>query len=108
MVHRIALVIASSLLLPAAAAAATYSATPIAPTATKRIIARDISWACGPAACQGATESSRPIVICQGLAKQAGRLSSFIVDGRALPALELDKCNSAARGGSAPLLARAN
>lgn len=95
-------------LAPAAASAATYSAKPIAPVAAKRIIARDISWTCGPAACQGSTDNSRPLVLCQGLAKKAGRLENFIVDGRALPVAELDKCNTAARDGGAPALARAN
>jgi hypothetical protein len=106
MIHRFALSLAAALLLPAAAGAATYSAKPVNPVAAKRIVVRDISWACGPAACQGATEYSRPIVLCQGLAKQAGRLESFIVDGRALPVAELDKCNSVARGGPVPVLAR--
>ena len=94
--------------LASSAGAATYSAKPIAPAAAARIIARDISWMCGPAACQGASDASRPLVLCQGLAKKAGRLESFIVDGRALPVAELDKCNTAARGGPAPTLARAN
>ena len=99
------LILCAALILPAAASAATYSAKPIEPVAAKRIIARDMNWACGPAACHGATEHSRPLVVCQGLAKQAGRLESFIVNGRALPVAELDKCNSAARGGPAPVLA---
>ncbi len=108
MIHRLALGFVAAFLLPAATGAATYSAKPVNPVAAKRIVVRDISWACGPAACQGATDASRPIVLCQGLAKRAGRLSSFIVNGRALPAADLDKCNSAARGGSAPQLARAS
>jgi hypothetical protein len=87
----------SALVLAAApAAAATYSAKPVAP-ASGRIIARDIAWACGPAACQGNTDESRPAVLCQSLAKRAGRLESFIVDGRAFTAAELDKCNAAAK-----------
>ena len=91
-----------------AASAATYSAKPITPVAAKRIIVRDIVWACGPDACQGATENGRPILLCQGLAKKAGVLESFVVNGRALAVAELDKCNTAARGGPAALLARAN
>ena len=94
------------LLLPATAGAATYSAKPIDPVAAKRIIVRDMNWACGAAGCQGATEHSRPLVVCQGLAKQAGRLESFVVNESPLAVAELDKCNSAARGGSAPALAR--
>ena len=83
-------------LAAAPAAAATYSAKPANPT-TERFIARDITWNCGPAACQGASDESRPAVLCQSLAKRAGRIESFIVDGRAFSAAELDKCNTAAK-----------
>lgn len=89
------------------AMAATYSAKPVAAVAERRIIARDIVWTCGPDACQGSTESSRPLVLCQSLAKKAGRLSSFIANGRALSAGELDKCNAYAPTGPAPALAEA-
>ena len=92
-------------LAPATASAATYSAKPASPVAAQRIIARDISWACGPAACQGSTDESRPLVLCQGLAKKAGRIDSFVVDGRAFGAAELDKCNAGTAGSA---LARAN
>ena len=106
MIQRLALAVSAAMLLPAAAGAATYSAKPVAPGAPTRIIARDISWACGPAACQGKTEYGRPVVLCQALARQIGRLESFVVDGRALPTAELDKCNGAAPGNAAPSLAR--
>ena len=95
-------------LVPSVAAAATYSAKPAMPAAVKRIVVRDIAWACGPEACQGRTDYGRPLLLCQGLAKQAGRLESFAVDGRALGAAELDKCNSAARDTASQALARAN
>ena len=89
--------IASAALLSAApAAAATYSAKPTVPM-SERFIARDIIWTCRPAACQGATAESRPAVLCQSLAKRAGRIESFLVDGRAFSAAELDKCNTAAK-----------
>jgi len=83
-------------LAAAPAAAATYSATLTAPV-NQRIIARDISWNCGAAACQGATEESRPVVLCQSLAKRAGHVDSFLVDGRAFTPAELDRCNASAR-----------
>jgi hypothetical protein len=86
------------------AAAATYSAKPAVPT-SERFVARDIIWTCGPAACQGATDESRPAVLCQSLAKRAGRIESFIVDGRAFGPAELEKCNSAAKAVPAPALA---
>jgi hypothetical protein len=91
------LIAASALVIAAApAAAATYSARLAVPT-NQRIIARDISWSCGSDACQGATAESRPVVLCQGLAKRAGKVDSFIVDGRAFTAAELDKCNASAK-----------
>jgi hypothetical protein len=95
----IALVLAA-----APAAAANYSATLANPT-TGRFIARDISWSCGPAACQGATEESRPAVLCQSLAKRAGRVESFLVDGRAFTSGELDRCNASAKPAPAQSLA---
>jgi hypothetical protein len=106
MMNSLALMISAALLVPTAAGAATYSAQPVTPFAGKRIVVRDISWACGPAACQGASEYSRPVTLCQGLVKQAGPLSSFVVDGRALAPEALDKCNSVARGARPATLAR--
>ena len=84
--------------------AATYSAKLTVPV-SQRIIARDISWSCGSDACQGATQESRPAVLCQGLAKRAGKVDSFLVDGRAFSAAELDKCNAAAKAASAHAVA---
>jgi hypothetical protein len=94
-------------LAAAPAAAANYSATLSQPL-DQRIIARDIAWSCGPAACQGATEDSRPAVLCEGLAKRAGRVERFLVNGRAFAAADLAKCNTAARAAPAPALAKAN
>ena len=101
---RAILFISAAALTAAPATAATYAAKPVVPT-TDRFIARDITWICGPAACQGATEESRPTVLCQSLAKRAGRIESFTVDGRAFGPAELDKCNSAAKAGSGPAMA---
>jgi hypothetical protein len=101
---RSALAFCAFALVAAPASAATYSAT-LASPANGRFIARDIVWTCGPAACQGATDESRPAVLCQSLAKRAGRVDSFLVDGRALAAAELDRCNASAKAGSAPAIA---
>ena len=98
------LVLSAAACAAAPAAAATYSAKPIVPT-SERFIARDITWTCGPAACQGATDESRPAVLCQSLAKRAGRIESFVVDGRAFGPAELEKCNSAAKAAPSPALA---
>jgi hypothetical protein len=96
MIARIALAVSAALLLPATAGAANYSAKPVATDAPASIIARDISWKCGPAACRGSTEYGRPMVLCQALAREVGRIERFTVDGQALPAAALDKCNGAA------------
>ncbi len=88
----------------APAAAATYSAKLVTPT-SERIIARDIVWNCGDAACQGATDESRPAVICQSLARHAGRVAGFLADGRAFTAAELDKCNASAKTDAGKALA---
>jgi hypothetical protein len=85
--------------------AATYSAKLAVPT-SERFIARDITWACGPDACQGATSESRPLVLCQSLAKRGGRVDSFLVDGRALAAADLDKCNASAKVRASALAAQ--
>ena len=91
-------------LAAAPAAAASYSAKLAAPT-TERFVTRDITWNCGPAACQGSTQESRPLVLCQSLAKRAGKLDSFLVDGRALNAAELASCNALAKSPAAQTLA---
>ena len=90
----------------APALASSYSANLAAP-ASVRIIARDIVWNCGPAACQGATDNGRPVVLCQSLAKKAGRVDSFLVDGRSLTAAELEQCNTLAKATTvSPLAAK--
>ena len=95
---RIATLFAATVaLIGAPAAAATYSAKPAIQPGTTRIIARDISWNCGPAACLGKTLKSRPAILCEGLARRAGRLESFSADGRLFGAAELAKCNASAK-----------
>jgi hypothetical protein len=86
------------------AGAASYSAKLTSPT-TQRIIARDITWQCGADACQGATAESRPVVLCQSLAKKTGKVASFLVDGRAFTDAELAKCNASAKATTSTALA---
>lgn len=84
------------LLAAAPATASTYSAS-LATPLSGRFIARDITWNCAGSACKGATDESRPVVLCQSLAKRAGRIGSFLVDGRAMTASELERCNASAK-----------
>ncbi len=83
--------------------AGSYSATPTNAPEPGKIIGKDISWACADGTCRGSTEASRPLVLCQDLAKRAGELQSFVADGRELSNDELAKCNRAARGKKAAL-----
>jgi hypothetical protein len=103
MIRSISFLIGLSL-AAAPAVAANYSATLTVPT-SGRFIARDITWNCGGAACQGATEESRPVVLCQSLAKRAGQVEIFLVDGRALTGAELERCNASAKAAASQAVA---
>jgi hypothetical protein len=94
--------------LAAPAFAGSYSAKPAAAPAASKIIGKDISWNCTADGCRGSTEASRPLILCQDLAKHAGRIESFAADGKELSAEQLAKCNSAAKDGAVPALAKVN
>ena len=102
---RIAALFAAAALVASPAFATSYSAKPAAAPAAKRIIGKSISWTCGTGTCLGSTEASRPLVLCQDHAKRAGRLESFLVDGRALSAGDLDKCNGSANAAAPAAIA---
>lgn len=105
---RFATAFALAALAASPAFATNYSAKPIAATGQK-IVARDVVWACGPAACQGSTDESRPAIVCQSLAKKVGRLESFVANGRAFASPELDRCNAVVKdGGNSAVAARSN
>jgi hypothetical protein len=97
--------LAAALLGAAPAAAGTYLATTEV-AAEARIVARNIAWSCEATACRGKTAESRPLVICQGLAKRAGRISAFSADGRGFSPAELDQCNAHAPKSGAVLAAQ--
>ena len=101
---RTTLAITAALIAAAPAAAANYTAK-LASQAPEKIVGREMVWKCGAAACNGSTAESRPLVLCQSLAKKAGRIDSFLVDGRAFSQVELDRCNTAAKAGPAAALA---
>jgi len=82
--------------ITAPAAAASFSAKLETPS-NRRIVAREINWVCAGDTCEGVTAESRPVVLCQALAKRAGKIQGFLVDGRALSAAELARCNAAAK-----------
>ena len=99
------LALLAALAIAAPASAATYVGKPAAPVAEAKFVARDIIWNLAGGSYQGSTDQSRPLVLCQSLAKRAGRLESFAVNGRAFAEADLAKCNAAAPQGSQPALA---
>jgi hypothetical protein len=83
---------------PAYAAAPHYAAELAqAAPAAERMVVHDIVWRCGAGGCVAGRSSSRPLTDCMALARQAGVLKSFAVEGAALPPEQLEKCNAAAR-----------
>ena len=104
--------IASALVVAAFAAAPvaaiSYSAKPASPAQAK-VVARDVVWACGAAACTGSSAEGRPAIVCQSLVKKIGRVDSFTANGRAFAAAELDRCNAAAKAaGNTAVAANSN
>ena len=91
----------AAILLASPAVAGHYTATPVAKGQPTHVVTRDVAWSLKGGAFVGRTDESRPAVLCQGLAKKVGTLSSFTVNGRPLSAAELAKCNGIATGGQA-------
>lgn len=91
---------AATLLLaaPAFAGTPTYQAMPQQP-ATGNVVVADNLWTCGTGGCTAGAVSARPAIACQQVVRKLGRLSAFNVDGRALDADALAKCNARAKGG---------
>ena len=91
--------ILAAALVASPAMAGSYSATPVAKGQPSQVVTRDVAWSFKSGAFVGRTDQSRPLVLCQALAKKVGTLASFAVDGRPLAATELAKCNGRAPGG---------
>ena len=70
-------IIAAAALFAAPAIAGTYTATPAAPATASKVVARDIAWTYAGGTYTGRTAESRPLVLCQGLAKKVGQLNAF-------------------------------
>jgi hypothetical protein len=86
----------AALAVAAPASAATYAGKPAAPATEAKFVGRDVVWSLAGDTYKGSTNESRPLVLCQSLAKQAGRLESFTVNGRAFAEADLAKCNAVA------------
>jgi len=83
-------------LLPATASAAGgsyYSAELASQARTGKFVAKGIVWSCEGVTCGAARGTSRPLIICASLAKEAGEVKSFTANGKAFEAEELARCN---------------
>jgi hypothetical protein len=88
-----------SLALPAianAAGSAYYRAELSSPAPKGKFVARGVVWSCEGTQCVAARGTSRPLMMCAGLAKEAGEVKGFIADGKALEGEDLARCNGAA------------
>lgn len=104
---RVAASIILATLTAAPTIAATYSARPSETPGATRIIGKDISWARDGDGYRGSTDASRPLIICQDLAKRVGPLDSFAADGQPLSAEQLSKCNGVAKQSAGTAVAKA-
>lgn len=88
----------------AATGASFYEAQLATPADAKRTeIQNGVVWKCAGADCRGNEGASRPEVVCARLARKVGPLAGFTVQGEALDAAALAKCNGEK---SAPLARR--
>jgi hypothetical protein len=78
-------------------AAGHFDAQPLVRPAHERFVAGDNAWRCGEAGCTSARSSTRPALVCASLAREAGALRSFSVQGRAFSDEQLAACNGRAR-----------
>lgn len=79
---------------PATAAGGAYYRAELAkPAPEGRFVARDVVWLCEGANCSAVRGTSRPAIMCAALVKKAGPVTGFIVNGKALEAAELARCN---------------
>lgn len=82
----------------APAAAHRFEARLAPPVPPRELVSSDIGWTCAGATCTAdAPMSDAPSRFCLRFAKQVGRLDAFSVDGVAMPADALAKCNAKAR-----------
>ena len=102
------IVFLAALAIAAPATAATYAGKPATPASEGKFVGRDIVWTLAGGSYQGRTDESRPLVLCQSLAKRTGRLESFTVNGKAIAEGDLAKCNAVAPSAPAMAVAEAN
>ena len=71
-----------------------YTAKLTAPAAESRYIASGRVWLCDGTDCIAQRSDARPLRVCRDFKRTVGSVSEFTVDGRALDADKLEKCNA--------------
>lgn len=92
----LALPILAAVLVPVAAGAAGgsyYRAELASPAPKAKFVARDVVWSCDGANCVAGRGTSRPLIMCASLAREAGEVKSFTINGAAIAAEDLARCN---------------
>jgi hypothetical protein len=90
---------------PAYAQAPVVRAITVAQLAPKTLVAGETLWNCGADGCTTRAVTARPAIACAQVTKQVGAVSSFSINGAALSAEDLAKCNARAKGGATALAA---
>lgn len=73
--------------------AAFYTAELAAPAAERTSIISGVAWQCEGTSCAAAKSNSRPMVVCQRVARELGEVTGFSAKGKALDAEDLARCN---------------
>lgn len=73
-----------------------YRAELAQPVETGVEVVRGTAWSCKGNICVAAKANSRPSIVCQRLAGKKGEIVNFTIEGEALPAEDLAKCQAAA------------
>ena len=80
--------------VPAAAAPVWWSAGLATPLeAPRSAIVNSVMWKCAGDQCSAPAQDSRPLMVCQKVAKKFGPVTRFVSPAGALSADELAKCN---------------
>ena len=95
-IFKISMLTMAMLAGPAWAGGPGYEVTLAAPAAKERIVAHGLLWRCADTRCMAAAGNSRPLIVCQALAREAGPVTSFRSGGDALAAEQLARCNGQA------------
>jgi len=72
-----------------------HSATLESPVSADNLTAHGLLWRCAGAQCVATASNSRPVVVCQALAREAGPMIAFSAGGELLSAEQMARCNSA-------------